>query len=306
MNKKLKTRRRITIALVVIVLVLGIGYLGIGAYAAKEVTTIGDHEQFDDVPSNYDIEYQDVRFSARGEDLQIAAWYLPNKESTRAVIMVHGRDASKQNAISGTIVELGAAIHEAGFAVLMIDMRGHGESEGGPNYSFGFYERRDVLGAVDFLLNGGFKPGSIGILGISMGGGAVMGAASTEEAIGALVLESTFADLNPLIETQWENESGMPLFVFPGVNIMNKLIYGFSFTDVNPLNEMLKAPPRPILIIHCTTDELIDMWHPQTLDEELPLTEAAYFDGCDHAEIHRDYPDEYKALVISFFDENLE
>ncbi len=300
-----KKKRRLAIALIGILLFLVIIYLGIGAYAVGEVTKISEHDQYDETPATYGLEYQDVRFTARGDDVQIAAWYLPNKESTQAVILVHGRDASKQNAISGKIVELGAALYDAGFSVMIIDLRGHGESEG-EHYSFGVYERRDVLGAVDFLLNDGFKPGSIGVLGISMGGDATTGATSEEAAIGALVLESTFADLNPLIEEQWENESGLPKFFLLGVFLMNKLIYGYGLTDIQPVKEIVKIPPRPILILHCTSDELTGMWHPQTLTEAVPSAETSFFDACEHAEIFRDYPEEYKALVIPFFQDNLE
>jgi pimeloyl-ACP methyl ester carboxylesterase len=304
-SSRSKTRRRITIALIAVLLFLALIYLAIGAYAAGLVTEIGDHDQYEDTPATYGLEYQEVSFSARGDDMQIAAWYILDNESTRAVILVHGRDASKQNAISGKIVEFGAALHDAGFAVLMIDLRGHGESEG-ERYSFGVYERRDVLGAVDFLLNNGFKPGNIGVLGISMGGGAAIGAAFEEPAIGALVLDSTFADLNPLIEQQWETESGMPMFVLPGVFLMNRLIYGYDLTAVQPVEEIVKIPPRPVLILHCKTDEMVGMWHPQNLIEAVPSAETSFFDACEHAEIFRDYPNDYKALVIPFFNKNLE
>jgi uncharacterized protein len=116
---------------------------------------------------------------------------------------VHGRNASKQNAISGKLPQLAAELYAAGLAVLMIDLRGHGESEG-KRYTFGVHERRDVLGAVDFLLKHGFEPGQIGVLGISLGGAAVIRAALEEPAIGALVVESTFADINLLIEPNWK------------------------------------------------------------------------------------------------------
>jgi pimeloyl-ACP methyl ester carboxylesterase len=300
-----KKGRRITIALIAILFFLVMTYLAIGAYAAGEVTRIDDAPQYNDTPETFGLEYQDVRFSARGDDLQITAWYIPNEESTRAVLLVHGRDASKQKAISGKIVELGAALHDAGFAVLIIDLRGHGDSEGGKHYSFGVFERWDVLGAVDFLLDQGFEPGSIGVLGISMGGAAVIGAASKEPAIGVLVLESNLADLNPLIEEQWENESGMPMFVLPGVLLMNRLIYGYGLNDVQPVKEIVAIPPRPIMIIHCTSDELIGMWHPQALVEAAPSAETAFFDACSHAEIYRDYPEDYKAVVIPFLENNL-
>jgi len=298
-------KQRVITALIFIPLLLFFIYLVIGVYAAGEVTKIGDHNQYRDTPASYGLEYQDVRFTARGDETKIAAWYIPNDESSKAVILIHGRDASKQNAISGKIVEFGAALHEAGFSVLMIDLRGHGESEG-ERYSFGVYERRDVLGAVDFLLKQGLNPGDIGVYGLSMGGGAAIGAAADEPAIGMLVLDSTFADLNPLIEEQWENESGLPKFFLPGVFLMNRLIYGYDLTAVQPVEEIVEVAPRPILIIHCRTDELMSMWHPQTLIEAVPSAKSSFFDACEHAEIYREYPNEYQDLVVAFLNENLE
>ena len=302
---KVSRGRRIITVVVIVLIVLAVLYLAIGAFAAGEVTKIEEHDQYSDTPATFGLAYEDVHFSARGEDLQIAAWYVPNAESSRAVILVHGRDASKQNEISGKIVELSADLYEAGFAVLTIDMRGHGESEG-ERYSFGVYERWDVLGAVDFLVDKGFEPESIGVLGISMGGAATMGAASEDPTIGALVLESTFADLNPLIEEQWENESGLPKFFLPGVYLMNRLIYGYDVTAIQPVEEIVKFAPGPILIMHCRTDDLVSMWHPETLLEAVPYAQTAYFDDCYHAKLFRDFPEEYKELVIPFFDENLE
>jgi fermentation-respiration switch protein FrsA (DUF1100 family) len=119
-------------------------------------------------------------------------------------------------------------------------------------------------------------------------------------------LESTFADLNPLIEEQWENESGLPKFFLPGVYLMNRLIYGYDLTAIQPVEEIVKFAPGPILIMHCRTDDLVSMWHPETLLAAVPYAQTAYFDDCDHAELFRDYPEEYMELVIPFFDENLE
>ncbi|MGD8457398.1 MAG: alpha/beta hydrolase [Anaerolineales bacterium] len=186
----------------------------------------------------------------------------------------------------------------------MIDLRGHGGSEG-ERYSFGVYERRDVLGAVDWLIDQGFEPGNIGTLGISLGGGAVDGAAGEDTAIGAVVLDSTFADLNPLIELKWEEESGLPKFFLPGVNLMNRLLYGWFLTDVRPVEDVAKIAPRPMLILHCTTDEDVDISHAYQLIEAAPQAETWIIEGCDHAEVYRDFPTEYEDHVITFFQENL-
>ncbi len=60
----------------------------------------------------------------------MAAWYIPNNDAEKAIILIHGRNASKQNAISGTFPKLAAEICFAGLAVLMVDLRAHGESDG--------------------------------------------------------------------------------------------------------------------------------------------------------------------------------
>jgi len=288
-----------------VAVVLALAYLGLGAYVASEVTKIGDHPRFDHTPRTYGVDYRDVRLVARGDGTEISAWYLANENSSSAIILVHGRDASKRDAISGNFPKLGAALQKAGHAVLMIDMRGHGDSEG-VRYSFGVYERQDVLGAVDWLLTEGFEPGKIGVLGLSMGGGATVSAAAAEPAIGVLVLESTFADLWPLVEEKFVEESGLPTLFLPGVRLMNRLMYGYDLKRVRPIEEIVEVAPRPIMIIHCSVDEDVRFWHAEQLMEAVPDAETWVMDACEHADIYRDYPEEYEERVIPFFEENLD
>ena len=295
---------RIVKWVVLALVVLALAYLGLGAYVASEVTKIGDHPQFDFTPKTYGVEYQSVRLAARGDGTEIAAWYLPQEGSTSAIILVHGRDASKQNAITGHFPQLGAALHRAGHSVLMIDMRGHGDSEG-VRYSFGVYERQDVLGAVDWLLAEGFEPGKIGVLGLSMGGGATISAAAEEQAVGVLVLESTFADLWTLVEAKFSEESGLPNLFLPGVRLMNRLMYGYDLRHIRPVEEIVEVAPRPIMIIHCSIDEDVPLWHAEQLMQAVPDAETWVMGECEHADIYRDYPQEYERLVIGFFDEHL-
>ena len=58
------------------------------------------------------------------------------------IIMMHGRDASRT---------------DAGFGVLMIDLRGHGQISDA-RFNFGLMERNDVLGAVDWLRSAALHP----------------------------------------------------------------------------------------------------------------------------------------------------
>ena len=289
-------------ALIIVILVVLI-YFGIGGYAALTLTKVGDHPQYDRDPGTYGLAFENVRFKSRVDGLQIAGWYIPNQSAQRAMILVHGRDASKQNAISGKLPQLAAELHARGLAVLMIDLRAHGESEG-KRYTFGVHERWDVLGAVDLLLERGFKGGQIGVLGISLGGSAVIGASLEEPAIGVVVVDSTFADINALIEPNWKAESGLPKLFLPGVFLMWRLLVGFELREIKPVEELVKIPPRPILILHSNVDEMVDVAHAFSLKEAVPDAELVIFEDCSHAELYRDRPENYIKALMSFFQQS--
>lgn len=287
---------------VIIILILAGVYLGVGAVAALTLTQVGENPQFDDNLGTFGLEYEDVRFKSRVDHLQIAGWYVPNAGAKRAVILVHGRNADKQNAISGKFPQLAAELQAAGLAVLMIDLRAHGESEG-KRYTFGVHERRDVLGAVDFLLARGFHTGQIGLLGISLGGAAVIGAAVEEPTMGAVVVESSFADINALIQPNWKAESRLPIFFLPGVFLMWRLLVGFDLRDVKPVDELAKIAHRPILILHSKQDEVVDVVHAYALKEAVPSADLVIFEDGSHAELFRDNPKAYLDALHSFITE---
>jgi pimeloyl-ACP methyl ester carboxylesterase len=274
-------------------------YLIVGGIAAITLTKVGDHQQFDHSPADFGIDYQSVVIRSRKDKLKIAGWYIPNQNARCCVLLVHGRNASKQNAITGKMPELAAELFQAGYAVLMIDLRGHGESEG-KRYTWGEFERRDVLGGVDFLLEKGFDSGNIAVLGISLGGAAAVGAASRENAIGALILDSTFADLIKLVEPNWVVESHLPMFFLAGAYLMWRVFYGFDLKKVKPVEDIKRVPPRPILIMHSESDEVIPVDHAHQMAEAVPSAELVLFENCQHAELYRDAPEKYLGILILF------
>jgi len=281
------------------VLIIFIIYFGVGAYAAITMTKVGDHPQYNKDPGSFGLDFNIVNLLSKEDELQLAAWFVPNSRADRVIILVHGRNASKQNAISGKLPELAAELHQVGFNVLLLDLRAHGDSEG-KRYTYGVNEQRDVLGAVDYLLELGFEPGKIAVLGISLGGAAVIGASAREPAIGALVVESTFSDLQDLVAPNWKKESGLPMFFLPGVYWMWQILFGFNPRDVKPAEDIVRVAPRPVLIIHSKTDEMIPVNHAQHLATAVPHAQLVLFDNCDHAEIFRDKPEDYLDVLLPF------
>ena len=110
-------------------------------------------------PDEYGLEYETIKFKTT-DKLTLRGVWIPASASDKAVIILHGHGGSYDFDLYRS-----PALHEAGFNVLLFDFRAHGRSEG-KHMTFGYEERRDVLGAIEFLHNRGMQ--HIGLLGFSM------------------------------------------------------------------------------------------------------------------------------------------
>ncbi len=242
-----------------------------------------------------------VRFQARDGRASIAAWYQPAAESRGAVVFVHGKDACRGDELKASTFALAKAFAEAGLAVLMIDLRGHGHSSGA-RLTYGEHERFDVLGAVDWLRAQGHR--RIGVLGASMGAAASLMAAADEPAIAALVVDSAFADFGLMIERQYARLSRLPGFVLPGALAIARVLTGVTLQRVCPLQAAAALAGRPCLVIHSAGDRFVPAGDAQALAQaargELWIT-----DNDGHIGSYRAGPAAYAARVLGFFRRHL-
>ena len=117
-------------------------------------------------------------------------------ETSRFIIVVHGTETCRFTYQS---LEPGSMLYEMGYNTLLIDLRNHGDSdvyEVNPYVSFGYYEHRDVLGALDYLKERfSFlrRTNSVGLYGSSMGAGTVLIAFAVEQHF-----QYVFADSPPV------------------------------------------------------------------------------------------------------------
>jgi pimeloyl-ACP methyl ester carboxylesterase len=244
-DRRARSLRTIFIGLVVLLLT---GYLAVGAVSADRLTRVY-RRSTQDTPLNYGMSYEDVVYPARDDGLEISGWYIscrkPGTESTPAIVMVHGKNSSRTWEFDQYFLDVAQALHQAGSTVLLIDLRGHGQSAES-RFSFGLYERRDVLGAVDYLISRGHQPGKIGLLGSSMGAASVIGAAVEDKAVGAVFTDSLFADVYPIIQDRWVHDSGLPtIFLYP-TRWMSRLLLGYDMANSRPIDEI-----GQIARVHC-------------------------------------------------------
>jgi len=122
---------------------------------------------------------ESISFESDVDQVPLKGLFLPSS-GDRAIVLVHGLDSNSREIDQQ---EIARAYVEAGFHVLVFDLRAHGSS-GGDRLGFGWDERRDVRAAVNLLLKRGFRPGKIGIHGTSYGAATALLSAAVIPEVG--------------------------------------------------------------------------------------------------------------------------
>jgi fermentation-respiration switch protein FrsA (DUF1100 family) len=277
-------------------------FLGIAVYLGHSMTAI-ERVPIAETPSLCGLDYEEISFPSRIDELTLYGWYLPAEGSDEVIIMVHG--AEQHRADPGVeMLDIACGLVGHDYSVLMFDMRGHGESEG-ERMSAGYYEPRDLGGAVDYVMGLGFD--EIGVLGFSMGGAtAIMTAADCED-VDVIVCDSAYADLNDMLEPQFAERTFFPTFFLKPLLFMVKMMYGIDFTAVKPVEVVGDIAPRPILFIQGELDDVVPPAHAQILLEASnnPSNELWLIPGIGHVEAYVTDPEEYMSRVTAFFDDAL-
>ena len=138
--------------------------------------------QIDRTPADVGLDAESVTVPT-ADGVVLAGWYAPSSNRA-AVVVLHGAGSTRSDALDEAVV-----LADAGFGVLLVDARGHGESTGRA-MDFGWWGDADVAAATEFLANRpDVDPGRIGAVGLSMGGEEVIGASGTDERLVAVVAE---------------------------------------------------------------------------------------------------------------------
>ena len=240
-KRKGRRTRKFIVALLIGLEVLILSYVGISFFVATQMA-YAQPKAITETPAALGLNYRDVSFPSREDHLLLRGWFIPgvlpdgHLTVERTVIQVHGANNNRTMALS-----ISGALAQSGIAVLTFDVRGNGESTPAPNGG-GYFEQRDILGAVDFLRSGVLpypelgRPRAIGGWGISVGGDALIFAAAQEPAIKAIVIDSAYATLREYIEHAFGPFSPF----LPGIRFTSQMLYGIDYASVRPVDMVAK------------------------------------------------------------------
>lgn len=309
---------------IIVVLAIG-GYIGIGLFMHGQLADISNGcknrtnrpDNFSDVtnyfdPVNPDLSsyqmatYETVTFQSRDTSLNLSGWYIPGDPGAGAVISVHGLGSCKYSVVN--LLQAGM-LNNAGFSVLIMDVRDAGDSDFEDGLSaIGNEEYLDVLGGFDWLqAEKGHSADQIGILGNSLGAATTLIAFSQEQELAAAFVDSPFDNLPQIIREELARE-GYPQFLYASGLIAARL-RGDNINFNNPHDAIENANGRPIFVTHGTADGRIGVHHARQLEERATAfgADATFWiiDGLDHVKAAGQRTEEYEVQLVRFFEKAL-
>lgn len=171
------------------------------------------------------------------DGVKLHGWYLAPAKPERATLFLHGNAGNVTHRVLSML-----AIVEAGSAVLVLDYRGFGKSEGKPSESGASV---DAEAGYDWLLSQGFRAGQVILHGESLGTAVAVELATRKRCAG-MVLEAPFTSASAVAGTV------VPLF--------GKTLVG-GFDSLSRISRVRV----PSMVIHGTRDEIIPFEMGKTL-----------------------------------------
>src|SRR5579862_6543573 len=235
------------------------------------------------------------------DGIALRGWKVrPENPNGSWVLLFHGVADNRVGEIGQSEILLGA-----GYSVVMMDQRAHGES-GGAMATYGWLERSDTRTVVDALA-ASEHPAHIFALGESMGAGIALQSAGSDPRIERVVAEASFANLteagydyaglrrSPLL--------GKTLFApFAWMLVYHgQRLAGFSANGVSP-EQAVAERAFPVLLICDAQDDALPCRHTQRIyDRARGPKEMWIVPGAFHTAALGFAPEEFRRRVLAFF-----
>jgi hypothetical protein len=225
-----------------------------------------------------------------------AWWFQPPHPSGKAVVLLHGiADSSASSAGFGPLF-LGH-----GYAVLVPDSRGHGQSGGFATY--GVLESRDLIQWTKWISDR-IPRSDIYSLGESLGASIALQSLRAGAPFRAVVAECAYSSFGRIARERIGRQTHVPLLpsliVRTGIEYV-KLRYSVDLSEANTLTAVAGAH-IPILLIHGLDDHLTDPANSLAMAEANPQWVRLWLvPGAGHTSAYKTAPAEFERRVLNWF-----
>ena len=246
----------------------------------------------------YGWAFEPVRFPAAVDGTRVAGWWIPAQPghpSDRTLVLCPGATGGMPAVLPMIAGSQGTSgLRDDGYNVLTFDFRGHGDS-GGDLVSYGDLERRDVLGAVNWLM--ATHPAAarhvVG-LGLSTGAAALLAAAVDPSPAGqhidAVAVYAPYDRLDRLLRAAVTPVAPPPAaWLVEHVALpMADVQVGGRVASFAPADAAAQLWPRPLLVVAGMNDGVIPFARSQAVYTAAEEPKRSLFIvHCDHNDLIR-------------------
>jgi fermentation-respiration switch protein FrsA (DUF1100 family) len=272
-----------------------LGYLGVGLLVVLWMTSRKRKMPWA-TPESVGLKYREVEVLST-DGVRLRCWWVPAVVSSRVAVLVPGWGGYK---FDEHLLQTLPVYHDAGYSVLMLDLRAQGESEGSRR-TLGYREVRDVRGSLAWLRRQGYALEKVVLHGWSEGGATALRVAPGT-GVAAVVEEAGYADLPLLLKRMLPEFVRFGGVLEPAILLAGKLFPDFDPWDVVPKREARKLSDEgvPLFIIHSTDDEVVPFEQAKILAGAYPEASVWTLEGYGHVEAYA-HP-EYARRLRAFLD----
>ena len=219
------------------------------------------------------------------------AWYLPSVNGA-VILYLHGSPGNRFS-----LFDEASYLAKLGYGALLLDLPGHGDSEGAPNWDDHFQE--SVAKALDYVAA---QPetdlGRIGAFAYSMGTLTISKVAERDRRVAAIALLAPFTNFKDQMKYEFRSRFGDRFwYAYTGA-----LLAGVPFEKMQTLKALSNDKPLPLLIIAGDEDSAIPLEMPYRLHKAKAGARIWIAKGVGHLQFSTLAGDGYFRELSNFFE----
>jgi len=249
-------------------------------------------------PLEIGIPFEEVRFITHN-NRSLYGWWIFKNETYPTIILVHGWGRNV-----GRMMPYIEQLNKQQFNLLTFDARHHGSSDKDKLSTMKKFAE-DISSAFDFVHQRIDNDVSkIGVVGLSIGGGAAIYASAHDKRIKSIITVGAFA--NPLDVMKLQLAKRHVPYYPVGLILLKYLefLVGFKFNDIAP-EKYIHHTDTKILLIHGTDDLTIPISHARRLNNNSKSknVELWEIENRGHSDCHKE--EGYWDKIIQFLTKSL-
>ena len=239
------------------------------------------------------IPYEDI-YTTSYDKLKLHAYFYRNKDSNDYVLLFHGLRLTARRNFPGRVMDLIKAKKN----VVLVDLRAHGLSEG-HKIAYGKKEQYDVVSWVNYIKQEFGEDAKITLLGVSMGGTAVLGAADKLDESVKIVADSPYFSSADVIKKELGRIKKHSKIYYAVISLAS-IIYCHVTLKYDVIDSIHNSKNK-ILLIYGTADSFV----PYSVIEGVFLGNKEHiqlelFDGVGHGITYMREPEKYLEVMLDF------